>query len=75
VIDKDTGWIEANVTINGHALTFAEAMALRVAVSSFRMFVNNPAMRDGLGAALAEGYDRSLQNIEAHMIKTNDAVL
>jgi hypothetical protein len=69
MIDKDSGWVEAEVVINGYPLTFAESMTLRVAVSSFRMFVNNPESRAGLGL-VADGYERALQNIESFLLKT-----
>ena len=71
--DAETGWVEADVTINGVRLSFAEAMTLRVAVSSFRMFVNNPESRQALGA-IAGGYEGQLQRIESLMLSTFTAV-
>jgi hypothetical protein len=55
---------EANVTINGHTLSDAETMAVRVAVSSFRGELMDPEFRMGIGEALAQGYDRQLRNVE-----------
>jgi hypothetical protein len=60
--NKETGWVEAEVVINGQSLTFAESMALRVAVSSYRMFL--AANGTELGVNLTEGYDRQLMSIE-----------
>lgn len=67
--DPETGWVEPDITINGRQLTFAEAMAVRVAVSSFRMFACNPA--NGLGKELAAGYDRQLASVEDAMRSSN----
>jgi len=65
--DRESGWSEAEVIINGHPLSFAESMALRVAVSSFRMFVCEPSNAKDIGERLAEGYDHHLTSIEAMM--------
>jgi hypothetical protein len=67
--NDETGWIEADVIINDMRLSFAEAMTLRVAISSFRMFVNNPEARRGLGP-VAEGYETHLQTIESMLMRT-----
>jgi hypothetical protein len=67
--DEETGWVEASVSINGESLSFAEAMSLRVAVSSFRMSVNDDATRRLLGENLADGYDTHLRKIELLMIR------
>jgi hypothetical protein len=69
VRDEQTGWNEADITINGTALSFVESMAVRVAIGSFRMFCNDPTNRKQLGAALAEGYDRHLQAVEQRIIE------
>jgi hypothetical protein len=65
--DPDTGWIEASVTINGRMLSFAEAVSLRVAVSAFRIQLEDPAFREGLGP-IAASYDAHLARIEQLMI-------
>lgn len=65
--DKDSGWVEADVTINGHELSFAESMVLRVAVSSMRMYASNLENAKGLGMELATNYDVHLGNIEAYL--------
>jgi len=65
--DKDTGWVEPDIVVNGCALTFVECMAVRVAISSFRLCLTNDEMRRGLGESLAAGYDRHLANIERAM--------
>lgn len=67
--DEESGWTEPDIVINGRALTFAECMAVRVAVSSFRMSLTSPAMRKGLTKALADGYDHHLASVERTMIQ------
>ena len=69
ITDKETGWVEASITINGRTLNFAEAMTLRVAVSSMRLSMNEPAMRQGIGEDLADGYDAHLVKIEQLIVK------
>ena len=67
--DKETGWVEPDIIVNGRALTFAECMVLRVAVSSFRMSLSAPSIRSGLGEPLAENYDRYLAHVEMVMLR------
>ena len=67
VSDNDTGWVEPDITVNGYALTFAQAMAVRVAVSSFRLFLGEPSHRRQLGEGLADGYDHHLVAVETLM--------
>lgn len=67
--DKDTGWTEADITINGQPLTFAESMALRVAVSSYRMFVREPGNAMDIGDRLARAYDERLASVEAKIME------
>jgi hypothetical protein len=62
--DESTGWTEADITINGKHLSFAESMALRVAVSSYLMFVCEPASAKDLGEDLAKGYARQLSSVQ-----------
>jgi hypothetical protein len=66
--DPETGWVEADVTINGASLSFAEVMSLRVAVSSFRLTLNDDSFRSGLGEDLARNYDHHLSRVEALLI-------
>lgn len=65
--DEETGWVEAHVVINGYRLNFAEAMTLRVAVSSFRMSVSNEETARLLGEPLAKNYEAALASIELKM--------
>ena len=65
--DTETGWTEPTITINGRQLSFAEAMTVRVAVSSFRLFVAEPSNREGLGPGLAQNYDLRLAAVERYM--------
>ena len=67
-IDTDSGLIEPDIIVNGRALTFAECMAVRVAVSSFRIALTAPSIRKGLGTGLANGYDHHLAHVEQTMI-------
>lgn len=69
--DVESGWVEPDIVINGRALTFAECMAVRVAVSSFRISLSAPSLREGLGTALADGYDRQLASVEQAMLRGN----
>jgi len=69
-MDRESCWVEPDITINGCALTFAECMAVRVAVSSFRLSLTAEAMRIGLGEALSDGYDRQLVSVERAMFLT-----
>jgi hypothetical protein len=66
--DPDTGWSEADVAIDGVPLSFAQVMAMRVAVSSFRLQLTDPAFRAGVGERLAAGYDRHLAIVEQRLV-------
>lgn len=61
--DKETGWVEADVVINGKPLTFAESMTLRVAITSFLMQVSNQETAELLGP-ISVGYRELLIAIE-----------
>ena len=67
--DPETGWVEADVTINGKALSFAESMTLRVAVNSFQMWCAHGENREGLGTRLADNYDRHAGEIMRAMLR------
>ena len=58
---------EATITINGTLLTQAQAMSLRVAVSSFRMELDDPEMMEGLGE-VGKLYDEQLIEVEQLLI-------
>lgn len=62
------GLVEADITINGQPLTFAQAMSLRVAVGSMRMSMTDPQTRAGVGEQLADNYDKHLQSVERMML-------
>jgi hypothetical protein len=57
-----SGNIEASITVNGVALTFAESMTMRVALGSFLMYVSDPETAGKLGP-IADGYREQLQSI------------
>lgn len=65
-----TEWTEANVTINGTQLTFAEAMTLRVALSDFMMGIATPDAlgSDETGRGIRDGYQKCGSNILRLMI-------
>jgi hypothetical protein len=65
--NEDSGWTEAEVTINGRTLTFAESMTLRVAVSSMRLWLAHAETRQHLGA-VAPNYDHHLALIERYIV-------
>lgn len=56
--NEETGWTEAEITINGTKLNFAQAMSVRVAIQMYLMWL--AGNRDELGSGLADGYRRSL---------------
>lgn len=62
--DEATGLTEADITINGRLLSFAESMSVRVAIGSFRLSLTDHEMRRGLGARLAHNYDHHLEAVE-----------
>lgn len=63
------GMYEADITINGRRLTFAESMVVRCAVTSMRMSMNAPAARKAIGIRLADGYDYYLDRVEDLIVK------
>lgn len=58
---------EANITINGTPLTQAQAMSLRVAVTSFRFELHEPELAEGLGE-IGQMYDACLIEVEQLLI-------
>ena len=67
VRDDETGWVEPDITINGHQLTFPQAMAVRVAVSNFLQYLSDRPSRKLLGERLADGYAANLTMVERFM--------
>jgi len=67
--DDESGMVEADITVNGRLLSFAEAMAVRVAVSSFRISLSSKSYRKQLGAKLADGYDFHLARVEKFVLE------
>ncbi len=65
--DDDPGWVEPDIIVNGRALTFAECMAVRVAIGNFRLSLSDRSFRVGVGEQLASNYDQHLANIEHTM--------
>jgi hypothetical protein len=59
---------EAKITINGLECTPAEAMTIRVALSSFMMFIDHEGLgEDDAGRAIAEGYKRAVSSVYQKM--------
>jgi hypothetical protein len=58
-------WAEAEVTINGRALTIGQVMALRVAASSFHTDMGAPDAlgEDEHGRAMAAAYRARLEEV------------
>lgn len=55
--DPDGGEIfEADVVINGRRLTYAESLALRVALGVFESYVSDPETAAAVGFELAANY-------------------
>jgi hypothetical protein len=71
--DEMTGLVEPNITVNGRALSFAESMTVRVALSSFRISLSDAAMRQGIGERLATNYDTHASRVEQLMLLNQPA--
>lgn len=69
-VDRETGMREADVDISGTRLTFAQSLSLRVAVSSFRLQLDDPQFRRGIGEILARNYDVHLARVEQLLIES-----
>lgn len=70
--DPETGWTEADITINGAVLSFGQSMALRVAVSSFLMSLSEPDALgdDEPGRGIAKGYKARMIEVVNMLHKT-----
>lgn len=62
---------EPVIIINGRVLSVGEAMAVRVAVCSFRVELEDPEEREALGEELAAAYRAQLLKVERTMLATN----
>ena len=58
---------EPEIVINGVKLDFAQAMSVRVAVSSFRIDLTDPEHREALGS-IGDSYDKRLAEVERIML-------
>jgi hypothetical protein len=58
---------EATITINGTTLTNAQAMSLRVAVTSFRIELHEPEMAEVMGD-IGKMYDECLIEVEQLLV-------
>lgn len=67
ITDKTSGWVEPTITINGEQLSFSQAMAVRVAISSYRMFVCERTNRINIGERSADAYNDRLLEVEILM--------
>lgn len=63
--NKETGWSEATIVVNGHELSFAESMTVRVALESYAMWLHSN--REELGAGLAGGYIGAIDGVRRKM--------
>jgi len=66
--NDETGWIEADITINGQPLSFAESLTLRVAIQSFLMFLSSVQVQQDLGV-ISDGYSRACQSINEKLFR------
>jgi len=66
----ESGWVEPDIVVNSRRLTFAECMAVRVAVGAFRISLSDAKFRRGIGEPLAKNYDQHLQVVEQTMLLT-----
>lgn len=66
--DRNSGWVEPDIVINGRALTFAECMSVRVAIGSFRLSLQDREICAGIGTVLACNYDHHLASVERTML-------
>lgn len=66
--DEHTGWSEAEITINGKLLSFAESMTMRVAITSFAMSVADSKNLGDLGS-IAHGYHACCVSIFEKMME------
>ena len=61
-------WNEPAITINGHPLTVAQAMTIRVALGSFAMDLRTHGLGDdGHGQAVTQGYLAAIRDIHLLM--------
>lgn len=60
--------LEAAVTIDGRALTQAQVTTIRVAVTSFRRELQDPAERAALGP-IGDAYEARLRELEAMLVR------
>jgi hypothetical protein len=65
----NSGMVEADITINGETLTFSQAMTLRVALSSFRLWLADEGTPAQLGESLTAGYQARASEVEALMFR------
>lgn len=71
--DEESGLVEPDIIVNGRALTFAECMAVRVAIGSFRISLRSEGMRSGLGD-LGRNYDHHLARVEQTILEREATV-
>jgi hypothetical protein len=65
------GMTEADITISGVALTFAESMTVRVALETFaHVLLNQGLGKDKEGSVIAENYLRSIDSIRQLIFRT-----
>jgi hypothetical protein len=58
---------EPSITINGHTLTVAQAMTVRVAIGAFAMDLQDGMGDDDHGRAMTEGYLIAIRSIVGFM--------
>lgn len=62
-------WREADITISGVQLNFAQSMTVRVAVANMLLELQDPNHREALGA-VAEGYGARLLEVQSLILRS-----
>jgi hypothetical protein len=67
--DPETGWVEADITVNGQKLTFAQSMTVRVALQTFAQTLEQ--VGDMMGQTGVNYWDR-IEEINALLMRNQD---
>jgi hypothetical protein len=63
-------WKEAEIIINGHLLTFAESMTVRVAIETLSQDLMNGLGNDDVGNEICKGYYVNIDKIRTYIHKS-----
>ena len=63
-------WTEPDITINGHELSFVEAMTVRCALENFAFFLSTDGLgEDETGQGIRNGYLKQIKHIRTYIFK------